>query len=90
MPAPRNKQLYVTDDVFWYLTTRTKALNGDQSTVDTGFCADQLADDILRQWCKVNLPELVKLREKRDALYQQQKDIDSEAVKLAAEQKEKE
>jgi hypothetical protein len=87
MSAPRNRQFYISEDVHWYLTARTKALNGDLGQVQTGFTADQLADDILRQWCKENLKDLVKLRERREGLDKEKETIDAEAVKLAAEQK---
>lgn len=72
----RNRDIKVAEDVFWVLNIKTKAMDDA--------CADQFIDDILRQWCRENLPELVKLREQRDSLYDQQKEIDKLAIKTAA------
>lgn len=74
----RTRNIYIAEDVYWCLSMRAKALEG---------CADQFADELLRIWCQANLPELWKLREQRDRLWQQQKDIDSEAAKVAGTNK---
>lgn len=77
----RNRQIYISESVWWCLHVRAKGLNGDGPIDHT---ADQFVDDILRQWCRVNLPEIVKLREKYDQLNDQQKEIFKAAIKAAS------
>lgn len=69
----RHRTVFVADDVFWCLQVRTRQLDHD--------CTDQLVDDILRQWCRENLKEIVALREKYDDLNEQQRELYKKALK---------
>lgn len=83
----RRKEIYISPEVYWLLDVRAKGLSDGRSDI---FTADQFADDILRQWCRENLPnevELLKLWQKKAEHYQQARELDAEAIKLAAKQK---
>lgn len=86
MNAYRDGTIYVAKDVLWLLSKVVKGINaGGGDVTSPSATVDGLATDILRQWVKAWHPELVKLRERRDA-------IDTEAetlIKTAAEKQQK-
>lgn len=85
MNAYRDGTIYVQKDVLWMLSKVVKHQNagGTGDLQAPSATVDGLATDILRQWVKAWHPELIKLRERRDAI-----DTEAEAtLKTAAEKK---
>lgn len=84
MNAYRTGTVYIAKDVLWMLAKVVKRLNagGGGDLTAPSATIDGLASDILRQWVKEWHPELIKLREQREAI-----DAQAETVLVEKQQK---